>query len=60
VAEILLVCSAKRLRALQERKFERIGGDRTVKVDVPVVAATNLDVKAATRARGFFGDPCYR
>jgi len=58
VGEIPLSLQSKLLRALQEREFERIGDDRTIKVDVRIVAATNRDLER--RAGGFrhrCGDP---
>jgi DNA-binding NtrC family response regulator len=45
---------------LQERQIERVGGQRTVPVDVRVLAATNVNLKAAVRARTFREDLYYR
>ena len=48
------------LRALQEREIERIGGSRTVRVDVRVVASTNVNLREAVRERRFREDLYYR
>jgi DNA-binding NtrC family response regulator len=51
---------AKLLRALQEQKFERIGSDRTITVDVRVIAATNKDLAQCMADKTFREDLFYR
>jgi len=50
----------KLLRVLQEQEFERLGGNRTQRVDVRVVAATNQDLSALVTERKFRNDLYYR
>lgn len=60
IGEMPLALQVKLLRAIQERCFERVGGTRSVKVDVRIVAATNADLDAAVRAGRFRKDLFYR
>jgi len=60
IAEMSPLLQAKLLRVLQEREFQRLGGDRTLKADVRVVAATNRDLSAAIRQGQFREDLYYR
>ena len=60
IGEIPLELQSKLLRAIQEQEFERLGGNRTIKVDVRFVAATNRDLKRMMEENQFRGDLYYR
>ena len=58
IGDMSLKAQSKTLRILQEQKFERVGGSRTIKVDVRVIAATNKDLETEI-GRGTFRDDLY-
>ena len=60
VGEIPVLLQARLLRALQERRFERVGSSTPIEVDVRVIAATNRDLEAAIRDGDFREDLFYR
>jgi len=60
VGDIPVEIQPKLLRALQEREFERLGSNRTKKVDVRLVAATNRDLEKMMENREFRSDLYYR
>jgi len=60
IGELTLGVQGKVLRALEERTFERVGGGRTLKADVRLVAATNRDLQAMVGAGAFRADLYFR
>ncbi len=60
IGEIPVEMQVKLLRALQESEFERVGGIKTIHVDVRLVAATNRDLKKLIAAQSFREDLFYR
>ena len=60
ISELSLPLQSKLLRVLQEREFERVGGNRTVKVDVRVVAATNRKLEQSVEKNEFRQDLYFR
>jgi two-component system NtrC family response regulator len=60
IGELTPGMQVKLLRVLQEREFERLGGNQTIKVDVRVITATNRDLEKAMREGKFREDLYYR
>ena len=60
IGTLSMAAQAKLLRALQEGEIERLGDSRTRKVDVRVIAATNVDLRAEVRRKRFREDLFYR
>ncbi len=60
IGELPFGLQAKILRALEERRFERVGGNVPIQVDVRLVAATNRNLRAAVAARRFREDLFFR
>ncbi len=60
VADMSLKAQAKILRILQEKKFERVGGNKLIDMDVRVLAATNKDLEEEMKAGRFRQDLYYR
>ena len=60
IADMSLVTQAKVLRVLQEMRFERVGGEESISVDVRVISATNKDIRAQIKAGKFREDLFFR
>ena len=60
IGEVNLATQVKLLRVLQEHKFERVGGEKSIEVDVRVVAATNRNLEEEVKAGKFREDLFYR
>jgi two-component system, NtrC family, nitrogen regulation response regulator NtrX len=58
IADMSLITQAKMLRVLQEMRFERVGGEESITVDVRVISATNKDIQAEI-ARGRFREDLF-
>ncbi|HOJ49261.1 MAG TPA: sigma-54 dependent transcriptional regulator [Spirochaetota bacterium] len=60
IGEISPIIQVKLLRVLQEKEFERVGGTKTIKVDVRVITATNRDLLQEVQKKNFREDLYYR
>jgi len=60
IGDMSPVLQSKLLRVLQDRQFERIGGIKTIKTDIRVIAATHQDLKLAVEQKRFREDLYYR
>ena len=60
ISSICLETQAKLLRVMQDREFMRLGGTKTIKVDVRIIAATNSDLEELIRQKAFRKDLFYR
>lgn len=60
VGELAPSLQAKLLRVLQEREFERVGGTRSIKLDIRLITSTNVDLNEASRSGKFRRDLYYR
>jgi formate hydrogenlyase transcriptional activator len=60
IGEVPLELQPKLLRVLQDHEFERLGGTKTIRVDVRLIAATNRDLVRAVEEKEFRGDLFYR
>jgi DNA-binding NtrC family response regulator len=60
IGEVSLATQVRLLRVLQERRFERVGGNQTLDIDVRVIAATNRDLREMVENKTFRADLFYR
>lgn len=60
IGELEMTLQAKLLRVLQQKEFERVGGNELIKTDVRIISATNRDLKFAVEEKSFREDLYYR
>ncbi len=60
IGEMEMALQAKILRVIQQKEFERVGGNEVIKTDVRIISATNRDLKAAVESKQFREDLFYR